>query len=114
MEIPLSDEHDLIAVGYPAGPRLQELLKKSAALEARGITDPAYAWKLLKRGAAPPPKQGLHDEPAPLRCIMAGEAPSWREREEGLCPKQRRQIEHRSERRRVRHDLHDASDWNES
>ncbi len=64
--MPLSDEHDLIAAGYPAGPRLQELLKKSTALEARGITDPAYALKLLKREAAPPPKQGLRDKPAPL------------------------------------------------
>ncbi len=64
--MPLLNEHDLIAAGYPAGPRLQELLKKSAALEARGITDPAYALKLLKREAAPPPKQGLREEPAPL------------------------------------------------
>jgi RNA-splicing ligase RtcB len=45
----------------------------------------------------------------PLGCIMAGDSGvSWRQRkEEELTPKQKRQIEHRSERRRTRQDLRD-------
>lgn len=46
----------------------------------------------------------------PLGCIMAGSSGrSWRDREEELTPKQKRQIEHRAERRRVKQDLQD--DW---
>lgn len=41
----------------------------------------------------------------PLGCIMAGARPTRREEEE-LTPKQRRQIEHRAERRKVRQGLH--------
>lgn len=43
----------------------------------------------------------------PLGCIMAGSTGSWRDREEELTPKQKRQILHRSERRRVKQDLHE-------
>jgi tRNA-splicing ligase RtcB len=44
----------------------------------------------------------------PLGCIMAGDSGrSWRDREEELTPKQKRQIEHRAERRRVSRDLKD-------
>ncbi len=44
----------------------------------------------------------------PLGCIMAGDSGrKWRDREEELTPKQKRQIEHRAERRRVRRDLRD-------
>lgn len=43
----------------------------------------------------------------PLGCIMAGATKSWRDRDEELTPKQIRQIAHRSERRRVKQDLHD-------
>ncbi len=46
----------------------------------------------------------------PLGCIMAGDSGrSWRDREEDLTPKQKRQIEHRADRRRVKQDLQD--DW---
>lgn len=46
----------------------------------------------------------------PLGCIMAGDSGrSWRDKEEELTPKQKRQIEHRAERRRVKQDLHE--DW---
>jgi len=42
----------------------------------------------------------------PLGCIMAGDSGrSWRDREEPLTPKQKRQIQHRRERRRTRQDL---------
>ncbi|QJE97614.1 RtcB family protein [Luteolibacter luteus] len=46
----------------------------------------------------------------PLGCIMAGDSGrSWRDREEELTPKQKRQIEHRADRRRVKQDLRE--DW---
>ena len=42
----------------------------------------------------------------PLGCIMAGDSGrSWRDKEEELTPKQKRQIQHRAERRRVKQDL---------
>ena len=42
----------------------------------------------------------------PLGCIMAGDSGrSWRDREEELTPKQKRQIEHRAERRKVKRHL---------
>ena len=43
----------------------------------------------------------------PLGCIMAGSSkvPSWKQKEEELTPKQKRQIQHRKERRQVRQDL---------
>ncbi len=46
----------------------------------------------------------------PLGCIMAGDSGrSWREREEELTPKQKRQIEHRADRRKVRQALQDQA-----
>lgn len=46
----------------------------------------------------------------PLGCIMAGDVPKpWLSREKELTPKQKRQIEHRKERRKTRQQLHD--DW---
>jgi len=43
----------------------------------------------------------------PLGCIMAGESkvPPWKRKEEELTPKQKRQLAHRAERRRIRQDL---------
>jgi RNA-splicing ligase RtcB len=44
----------------------------------------------------------------PLGCVMAGESegmPPWRRRGEELTPKQIRQIEHRSDRRKKRQEL---------
>lgn len=47
----------------------------------------------------------------PLGCIMAGSTGrSWRDQEEELTPKQKRQIEHRSERRKVRQSLRENED----
>ena len=43
----------------------------------------------------------------PLGCIMAGDVPKPWEREKELTPKQKRQIEHRKDRRRTRQQLHD-------
>ena len=46
----------------------------------------------------------------PLGCIMAGDSGvSWRKRkEEELTPKQKRQIQHRADRRKNRQDLRDG------
>ncbi|BCX46474.1 RNA-splicing ligase RtcB [Haloferula helveola] len=42
----------------------------------------------------------------PLGCIMAGDSGrSWRDREKPLTPKQKRQIQHRKDRRRMNQDL---------
>lgn len=40
---------DLLEAGWPQGPGLKNLLDSARALEARGITDPAYIIKLLER-----------------------------------------------------------------
>jgi tRNA-splicing ligase RtcB len=47
----------------------------------------------------------------PLGCIMAGSSgKSWRDKEEELTPKQKRQLEHRSDRRKVRQHLREMED----
>lgn len=63
----LLSENDLIAAGYEPGPLLHQMLAKTAEYAARGITDPKYALKLLKRDfAPPPPKAVMREKPAPL------------------------------------------------
>ena len=47
--MPLLTSHDLIAAGYEPGLQFKDLLAKIAEYEARGIADPKYALKLLKR-----------------------------------------------------------------
>ncbi len=58
---------DLIAAGYEPGPQFKVLLAKIAEYEARGIADPKYALKLLKRDVIPPPvKYVMREKPVPL------------------------------------------------
>lgn len=58
---------DLIDAGYEPGPVFRPLLEKIADYQSRGITDPKYALKLLKRDVAPPPVKGeMRENPAPL------------------------------------------------
>jgi RNA-splicing ligase RtcB len=60
-------ESDLLELGYPAGELLDAMLARLDELAARGIHDPKYALKLLKREfGPPPPKLAMRDEPAPL------------------------------------------------
>lgn len=60
-------QSDLLAAGYPADERLPLMSTRLEDLEARGITDPKYALKLIKREfGAPPPKLAMRDTPAPL------------------------------------------------
>ena len=47
----------------------------------------------------------------PLGCIMAGEIKRRSDEEEELTPKQRRQIQHRAERRKTRQRMRHADDW---
>lgn len=55
---------DLIEAGYEPGPMIGEMLAKVAEYEARGILDPHYMMKLLKRDfQAPPPKLAMREEP---------------------------------------------------
>lgn len=46
--------NDLIEVGYEPGPIFKTLLAKISEYEAKGITDPKYALKLLKRDCGAP------------------------------------------------------------
>lgn len=58
---------DLVAAGYEPGPTFEKLLAKIAEYETRGIADPKYALKLLKRDVAPPPvKHAMREKSAPL------------------------------------------------
>ena len=63
----LLTSQDLIEAGYEPGPVFQELLAKLAEYEARGISDPKYALKLLKRDVVPPPvKSVMREKSSPL------------------------------------------------
>lgn len=65
--MPLLTSEDLIAAGYEPGLKFKDLLAKIAEYEARGIADPKYAFKLLKRDVAPPPvKHVMREKPVPL------------------------------------------------
>ena len=48
----------------------------------------------------------------PLGCVMAGET-TRRDEEEELTPKQKRQIEHRADRRKLRQRLLAPEDWDD-
>ena len=50
----LLTSQDLIEAGYEPGPVFKTLHAKIAELEAKGITDPKYAMKLLKRDCGKP------------------------------------------------------------
>lgn len=63
----LLSSQELIDAGYEPGPVFQQLVEKLAEYEARGITDPKYALKLLKRDVAPPPvKAAMRARAAPF------------------------------------------------
>ncbi len=63
----LLNGHDLLAAGWPPGPHMAKILEAVRGLEARGIVDPHYALKLLRRDFPPPPsKMEMRPEPAGL------------------------------------------------
>ncbi len=61
----LLTSQDLIDAGYEPGPVFQILHAKIAELEAKGITDPKYAMKLLKRDCGKPAIR-LQRRPLPI------------------------------------------------
>ncbi len=72
----LLTESDLLLAGYLHGPQLAEMLAAAATMEARGVRDPAYALKLLRRHfPAPETKLLLRAEPAPLAAAIAATGP---------------------------------------
>lgn len=81
----LLNSQDLIAAGYEPGPIFKELLAKVADYEARGIADPKYALKLLKRDVgAPAPKFVMRDVPAALAEAILPETKDERENVEAV------------------------------
>ena len=75
-------ENDLLAAGYPAGPNLSLMLARLSELEARGIHDPKYALKILRRDfGPPPPKIALRETPLPLAEAIE---PQGRDEQENL------------------------------
>ena len=85
---PLTNQ-DLIDAGYEPGPIFKELHARIAGYGAKGITDPKYALKLLKRDCGEPvKKQGMRKEPIPFgEAISPGNA-----EERGNVEKVRRQM----------------------
>ncbi|MES2706469.1 MAG: RtcB family protein [Verrucomicrobiota bacterium] len=67
----LLNESDLLLAGWLHGPQLTDMLAAVARMEERGITDPGYAMKLLRRDfPAPEPKCRMREEPAPLAAAI--------------------------------------------
>jgi RNA-splicing ligase RtcB len=73
-------ESDLLAAGYPSGHSMQLMLARLDELAARGITDPKYLLKLLKREfGPPPPKLALREAAAPLAEAIEAVTPDEQE-----------------------------------
>ena len=71
---------DLIDAGYQPGPSFKTLLNLISQYEERGITDPKYQLKLLKRDYAPPPPKAVMREKS-LKCAEAIHATNKEEKE---------------------------------
>lgn len=73
------------------------------------LSEMPFAYKNAAQVRAQIREFGLAEvvaEIRPLGCIMAGDSGrSWRDKEDELTPKQKRQMKHRAERRRIRQDL---------
>lgn len=77
MKPPLLTESDLLLAGWLHGPLLTEMLAAVARMEERGIQDPAYAMKLLRRDfPAPEPKIKMRENPAPLATAIEATGPA--------------------------------------
>ncbi len=72
----LLTESDLLLAGYLHTPQLADMLRAIEAMEARGIRDPAYAMKLLRRDFPPPEtKLRLKAHPGPLAAAITATSP---------------------------------------
>lgn len=74
--MPLLNGHDILAAGWPPGPHMAKIIDAVRGMEAKGITDPAYAIKLLRRDFPPPPS----------KIGMRTEAVDFSEAIEATCP----------------------------
>lgn len=73
---------DFLEAGWAPGPQIGQALVKAAEYEAKGITDPAYLLKLLRRDfPATTPKLTMRDVAAPLAEAI-----------ESTCPEDARNI----------------------
>ena len=74
------DLPDQLAAAYPDDARLPLMLQRLSELEARGIKDPKYALKLIKREfGAPPSKLAMRETPAPLAEAIEATGPDEHE-----------------------------------
>ena len=97
--------------------RLEEVERSTDGIDVRwfcgkpDLSETPVAYKNADAVKAQIEEFGLAEivaEIRPLGCIMAGDLPKpWLNKEEQLTPKQKRQIEHRKERRRVNQNLRD-------
>ncbi|MFN0126687.1 MAG: RtcB family protein [Verrucomicrobiales bacterium] len=72
----LLTESDLLLAGWLHGPQLAELMQAVDAMESRGIRDPQYAMKLLRRDFPPPERKlRLRPDPAPLAAAIEAVSP---------------------------------------
>ncbi len=56
-----------LTAAYPDDDRLPQMMLRLSELEAKGLTDPKYVLKLIRREfGAPPPKRAMRETPAPL------------------------------------------------
>lgn len=73
----LLTESDLLLAGWLHGPQLAEMMQAVAAMQSRGIRDPQYAMKLLRRDFPPPEtKLRLRARPAPLAAAIEAVSPA--------------------------------------
>ena len=71
----LLTESNLLLAGWQHGPQLAEMMEAVAAMDVRGIRDPQYALKLLRRDFQPP-ETNLRQRAAPAPLAAAIEATS--------------------------------------
>ena len=75
--MPILNGNDFLAAGYQPGPIIAELIEALAALEAKGILDPDYAMKLLKRDyPMAAPKLRLRDDALDFSEAIEAEYPA--------------------------------------
>ncbi len=72
----LFNGHDILAAGWPPGPHMAKILEAARAMEEKGIVDPAYALKLLRRDfPLPSSKLEMRAQAADLAEAIAATCP---------------------------------------
>jgi RNA-splicing ligase RtcB len=76
MKPTLLTKPDLLLAGWPDGPGIESLLNAVRVMEERGIRDPAYILKKLRRDfPRPDSRLRLRDQPAPLAEAITATCP---------------------------------------